>query len=54
VGPIERRNGGTSDVKVLLLRMTAAEVEALDEAWKRLGFKSQTAMIRKAIGAMLA
>lgn len=54
MGPIERRNGGTSDVKVLLLRMTAAEVEALDEAWKRLGFKSQTAMIRKAIGAMLA
>ncbi|MCC6524985.1 MAG: hypothetical protein IT373_20175 [Polyangiaceae bacterium] len=32
VGPIERRSVGTSDVKVLPLRMTAAEVEALDEA----------------------
>ena len=26
---------------------------ALDEAWRRLGFKSRTAMIRKAIEAML-
>lgn len=54
VGPIERRSGGTSDVKVLPLRMTAAEVDALDEAWRRLGFKSRTAMIRKAIDALLA
>jgi hypothetical protein len=54
VGPIERRSGGTSDVKVLPLRMSAAEVESLDEAWRRLGFKSRTAMIRKAIEAMLA
>lgn len=36
------------------LRMTAAEVEALDEAWKRLGFKRRTAMIKKAIEAILA
>lgn len=54
VGPIERRSGGTSDVKVLPLRMTATEVEALDEAWRRLGFKSRTAMLKKAIEAMLA
>lgn len=53
VGPIERRSGGTSDVKVLPLRMTAAEVEVLDEAWRRLGFKSRTAMIRKAIASLL-
>lgn len=54
VGPIERRTPGeAADVKVLPLRMTAAEVEALDEAWRRLGFKSRTAMIRKAIEGML-
>lgn len=51
LGPIERRTGGVSDVKVLPLRMPAAEVQALDEAWRRLGFKSRTAMIRKAIAA---
>jgi hypothetical protein len=55
VGPIERRTpGGAATVKVLPLRMTAADVEALDEAWRRLGFKSRTAMIRKAIAGMLA
>jgi hypothetical protein len=55
VGPIERRApGAVADIKVLPLRMTAAEVEALDEAWRRLGFKSRTAMIRKAIEVMLA
>ncbi len=54
VGPIERRAPGeAADVKVLPFRMTAAEVEALDEAWRRLGFKSRTAMIRKAIDGML-
>lgn len=53
VGPIERRSGGTSDVKVLPLRMTAAEVAALDEAWRRLGFKSRTALLKKAINALL-
>lgn len=54
VGPIERRAPGeAADVKVLPLRMTAAEVEALDEAWRRLGFKSRTAMIRKAIADLL-
>jgi hypothetical protein len=55
VGPIERRAPGeAADVKVLPLRMTAAEVEALDEAWRRLGFKSRTAMIRRAIESMTA
>ncbi len=50
VGPVERRAPGeAADVKVLPLRMTAAEVEALDEAWRRLGFKSRTAMIRDAL-----
>lgn len=53
VGPIERRSGGTCDVKVLPLRMTTAEVAALDQAWRRLGFKSRTAMIRKAIAGMM-
>ena len=55
VGPIERRApGDAANVKVLPLRMTAAEVEALDEAWRRLGFKSRAAMVRKAIEVMLA
>jgi hypothetical protein len=55
VRPIERRapGGEAADVKVLPLRMTAAEVEALDEAWRRLGFKSRTAMIRRAIADFL-
>ncbi len=49
---IERRApGAAAGVKVLPLRMTAAEVEARDEAWRRLGFKSRTAMIRAAIEA---
>jgi hypothetical protein len=55
VGPIERRSTGeAAHVKVLPLRMTAGEVEALDEAWKRLGFKSRTAMLKKAIADLLA
>jgi adenine-specific DNA glycosylase len=33
--------------------MTAAEVEVLDEAWRRLGFKSRTAMLKKAIADLL-
>jgi hypothetical protein len=55
VGPIERRapGGEAADVKVLPLRMTAAEVAALDAGWRSLGFKSRTAMIRKAIEGML-
>jgi hypothetical protein len=43
-----------ADIKVLPLRMTAAEVDALDEAWRQLGFKSRTAMLKKTIAAMLA
>lgn len=54
VGPIERRAPGeVANVKVLPLRMTAAEVEALDDAWRRLGFKSRTAMLKKAIADLL-
>lgn len=54
IGPIERRApGAAAHVKVLPLRMTAAEVEALDEAWRRLGFKSRTAMLKRAIGDLL-
>jgi hypothetical protein len=33
--------------------MTAAEVAALDEAWRRRGFKSRTAMLKKAIADLL-
>lgn len=55
VGPIERRMPGeAAGVKVLPLRMTAAEVKTLDEAWRRLGFKSRTAMLKKAIADLLS
>lgn len=40
-------------MKVLPLRSTAAEVVALDEAWPLLGFKSRSAITRKAIEGML-
>lgn len=54
VGPIERRApGAAADVKVLPLRMTAAEVKARDAAWRRLGFESRTAMLGKAIADLL-
>ncbi|MBK6697991.1 MAG: ribbon-helix-helix protein, CopG family [Myxococcales bacterium] len=54
-GPIERRApGAAATVKVLPLRMTAAEVDALDEAWRRLGFRSRTAMIRAVIATYVA
>jgi adenine-specific DNA glycosylase len=33
--------------------MTASEVEALDEAWRRLGFRSRTAMLEKAIADLV-
>jgi hypothetical protein len=53
-GPIERRaTGESADLKVLPLRMTAAEVAALDAGWRRLGFKSRTAMLKKAIADLL-
>lgn len=55
VGPIERRAPGeAADMRVLPLRMTAAEVAALDAGWRRLGFKSRTAMLKKAIADLLA
>lgn len=54
-GPIESRaTGEAADIKVLPLRMTAAEVEALDAGWRRLGFTSRAAMLKKAIETMLA
>lgn len=54
IGPIERcAPGEAADAKVLPLRMPAAEVEALDDAWRRLGFKSRTAMLKKAIADLL-
>lgn len=54
VGPIEgRATGEAAHVKVVPLRMTAAEVEALDEAWRHLGFKSRTARIGATIKSHL-
>ncbi|WP_156338424.1 hypothetical protein [Chondromyces crocatus] len=40
-------------MKVLPLRMSAADVAALDETWKRLGLKRRTAMIRKAVASLV-
>lgn len=39
---------------MLPLRMTVAEVEALDVGWRWLGFKSRTTMIGKVITDLLA
>lgn len=54
-GPAERAPKRDADVKmmVLPLRMAEPDVEAIDGAWKRLGFKSRMAFIREAMGAML-
>jgi len=41
-------------VVVLPLCTTAAEVATFDRAWRRLGFRSRTAMLKKAIGDLLA
>ncbi|XXX78864.1 hypothetical protein WMF30_08815 [Sorangium sp. So ce134] len=50
IGPVERSSTAeVGAVKVLPLRMTAAEVEQFDAAWKRLGFRSRTAMTKNAI-----
>jgi hypothetical protein len=55
VGPIERRaTGESANLKVLPLRLTTGEVAALDAGWRRLGFKSRTAMLKKAIADLLA
>jgi hypothetical protein len=50
---IEEGDGSAETFALLPLRVTAAEVEALDEAWRRLGFRSRTAMIKRAIGDLL-
>ncbi len=42
--PIERRAPGEA--------MTAGEVEAIDEAWRQLGFESRTAMREIAIARL--
>jgi hypothetical protein len=38
---------------VLPLRITTPDVETLDAAWRRLGFKSRTGFLREAMGASL-
>ena len=55
VGPVQRQAKRDADVKmmVLPLRMAEPDVEAIDAAWKRLGFKSRMAFIREAMGLVL-
>ena len=55
VGPVQRQAKRDADVKmmVLPLRMAEPDVEAIDGAWKRLGFKSRMAFIREAMGLAL-
>ena len=55
VGPVQRQAKRDADVKmmVLPLRMAEPDVEAIDAAWKRLGFKSRMAFIREAMGLAL-
>lgn len=57
VGPREttkREGGAEKDVQVLPLRMERADVEAMGEAWRWLGLKSRTEMIRCALRAYFA
>jgi hypothetical protein len=59
VGPRQQRqasNGGSTsqNFKVLPLRMETSLVAQLDEAWERLGMKSRTELIRRALCAYLA
>ncbi|MCB9666480.1 MAG: hypothetical protein H6732_20385 [Alphaproteobacteria bacterium] len=55
VGPSQRppkRDPGTK-MMVLPLRMAEPDVEVLDAAWKRLGFKSRMAFLRHAMASAL-
>ena len=48
------RFAGLGSIKVLPLRMEAAVVDKLDEAWKRQGLHSRTDLFRKSLRAFLA
>ena len=53
VGPSERKSNPDAEMKVVPLRMEKSVVEALDEAWKRLGFTSRIGFIRAALAEKL-
>ncbi len=56
VGPIDGRSRGTEpvDVKVLPLRIEAAEIARIDEAWRKHGIRNRTVFLRSAIEHYLA
>lgn len=51
--PGEDGEPGPIEVKIIPLRLHAAPAVALDEAWRRLGFRSRTAFVRQAIADLL-
>ena len=53
VGPSQRKSNPDAEMKVVPLRMEKSAVEALDEAWKRLGYTSRIGFIRAALGEKL-
>ena len=54
VGPTERtKKAPEGKMMVLPLRMAEADVDILDAAWERLGFKNRTAFLREAMSALL-
>jgi hypothetical protein len=54
VGPRKSARNGDVTFKILPLRMEAATVDKLDQAWKRLGLHSRMDLFRKAVQSYLA
>jgi hypothetical protein len=57
IGPREARaaeHEGTSDVRILPLRLEVTAVDALDAAWRAKGMKSRMELFRRALGHYLA
>jgi len=54
VGPRKSARNGDVTFKILPLRMEAAIVDKLDQAWKRLGLHSRMDLFRKAVQSYLA
>ena len=55
LGPIERPDPAESGMshRILPLRMPVETVDALDDAWRRHGFKSRMEFLRRAVDGLL-
>jgi hypothetical protein len=54
IGPRKSPRTGDATFKILPLRMEAALVDQLDQAWKRRGFRSRMDLFRKSLHDYLA